>query len=117
MNTQSPLARRSMFIAAAAVPSLLVLAFVSFPTAAQHASTTSSIAPTGLSGHTIRGDLTVELRLMPQSGYQADWAAPIKNVDEVTMLEDWVVLRKRDGTTRGMLIVPRDQIGYINVGE
>lgn len=79
----------------------------------------SSDAVSGfLASSTIRGNLTVEITLDPDAGAASSaWAGPIKKVDEVTLLDEWAILRKRDGITTGVLIVPREQIVYINVAD
>lgn len=68
--------------------------------------------------YTISGNLTVELVLDPATGPSSTaWTGPIKNVDEVTLLDKWAILRKRDLGTDGSLIVPREKIVFINVGH
>jgi hypothetical protein len=71
-----------------------------------------------LGSTTIRGNLTVEVALDPQAGAaSAQWAGPIKKVDEVTLMDEWAILRKREPASTGTLIVPRSKIVYINIVE
>lgn len=71
-----------------------------------------------LGSTTIRGNLTVEIALDPQAGAaSAQWAGPIKKVDEVTLMDEWAILRKREPASTGTLIVPRSKIVYINIVE
>jgi hypothetical protein len=67
----------------------------------------------------ISGKLTVELVLDPSTGpaNAAAWTGPIKDVDEVILLDKWALLRKRNLGTDGTLIVPREQIVFINIGQ
>ena len=87
------------------------------------ASPSPSVAqglPSGsfLSASTMRGNLTVELSIDPAVGpLSTQWAGPITRVDEVTILDEWVILRKKDAKGTGSLIVPRDRIVTINIGE
>lgn len=100
---------------------LLVLAGVGVVTSmpgASLAQSSSASGPSYLGSTTIRGNLTVEIALDPQTGAaQGQWAGPIKRVDEVTLLDQWAILRKREPASTGTLIVPREKIVYINVVE
>lgn len=68
---------------------------------------------------TISGKLTVELVLDPATGptNATAWTGPIKEVDEVILLDKWALLRKRGLGTDGTLIVPREKIVFINIGH
>lgn len=91
-----------------------MVAVSSGPTRAQSGGASASY----LGSTTIRGNLTVEIALDPQAGAaSAQWAGPIKKVDEVTLMDEWAILRKREPASTGTLIVPRDKIVYINVLE
>lgn len=80
-------------------------------------SATSANADLAL--HCINGNLTVELALDPSTGpaNSSAWSGPIKNVDQVVLFDKWALLRKRDLGTDGTLIVPREKIVFINIGQ
>lgn len=110
MNTRTS----ALTVAAAIVAATLGFAVIAPRSQAQ----ASSSGPVGLASNTIRGNLTVEVILDPQTGgASADWAGPIKQVDEVTLLDEWVILRKKQGGSTGTLIVPREKIVYVHVGD
>lgn len=73
----------------------------------------------GLDSCTISGKLTVEVVLDPSTGpaNASAWTGPIKDVDEVTLFDEWAVISKRDLGTDGTLVVPRDKIVFINIGR
>lgn len=67
---------------------------------------------------TLRGRLTVEFAMDPMGGPATrDFAGPYQRVDEVTLTDEYVVLRKADTTGRGTLVLPRSRLVYINIGE
>ena len=67
---------------------------------------------------TFRGRLTVEFAMDPMGGPATrDFAGPFQRVDEVTLTDEYVVLRKADTTGRGTLVLPRSRLVYINIGE
>jgi hypothetical protein len=108
--------RQAGFVGAGvlAIVGVGVVATLPGPSLAQSGGTPA----TYLGSTTIRGNLTVEIALDPQTGAaQGQWAGPIKRVDEVTLLDQWAILRKREPASTGTLIVPREKIVYINVVE
>lgn len=107
---------RTSALTAAAAVACAALGFAMFAPRTQAQGTSGT--PEGLASNTIRGNLTVEVILDPQTGgASADWAGPIKQVDEVTLLDEWVILRKRQGGTTGTLVVPREKIVYVHIGD
>lgn len=106
--------QRALLVGAGAL-TLSIGTLIGVSAFAQSPATHRDNAP--LAQQSIRGKLTVELKFAPGSGAAQDWAAPIKDVDEVILTEDWVLMRKRDAGIAGTLIVPREQVAYINVGE
>lgn len=67
---------------------------------------------------TFRGRLTVEFAMDPTGGPATrDFQGPYQRVDEVTLSDEYVVLRKADTTGRGTLVLPRSRLVYINIGE
>lgn len=75
-------------------------------------------AGSGLPAVTIRGRLTVEFAMDPTGGPATrDFSGPYERVDEVTLTDEYVVLRKADTTGRGTLVLPRSRLLYINIGE
>lgn len=67
---------------------------------------------------TFRGKLTVEFAMDPMGGPATrDFSGPYQRVDEVTLSDEYVVLRKADTTGRGTLVLPRSRLIYINIGE
>lgn len=75
------------------------------------------LEPADLASCTIRGNLTVEIILDPKTGPANSnaWAGPIKDVDEVTLLEEWALITKRALGSDGTLIVPREKVVFINI--
>lgn len=66
-------------------------------------------------GVTYKGNFIVELIIDPTSGANTDrFAAPIKDVDEITLLSEWAVLRRKEGIKSATLVVPRERVVYIN---
>ena len=107
---------RSSALTVAAAAACAALGFAWFAPRTQAQGTSGG--PESLAANTLRGNLTVEVILDPQTGgASADWAGPIKQVDEVTLLDEWVILRKKQGGTTGTLIVPREKIVYVHVGD
>lgn len=72
----------------------------------------------GLGRWSINGNLTVELRIDPTLGAAAaEWQGVIPRVDEVTIFDEYAVLRRRDVGKTGILIVPRDKILWLSVTD
>ncbi len=84
------------------------------PQAAQAQRTFVAAAPSEV--YVLRGKLSVQVAMDPSAGSAAaDWTGPIKDVDEVTLLNNFAILRKTHAGTTGTLIVPRDRLVYINM--
>lgn len=67
---------------------------------------------------TFRGNLDVHFALLPETGPAArDFAGPFRRVNEITLTEEYIILRKADAGGRGSLILPREQLVYLNIGE
>lgn len=68
--------------------------------------------------YSLRGRFTIQMALEPAAGAAAsDWCGPIKDVDEITLLQNFAIIRKAQNGTAGTLIVPTSKLLYINVGE
>ncbi len=72
----------------------------------------------GLGRWSLSGNLTVELRIDPTVGAAAaDWQGPITRVDEVSLFDEYAVLRRRDVGKNSVLIVPREKLLWITLSD
>ncbi len=106
--------RQTVVVAAGAAALAAAGMWLAMPQAAQAQRTSVAAAPSDV--YVLRGKFTVQVSLDPSAGSAAaDWSGPIKDVDEITLLSNFAILRKSHVNTTGTLIVPRDRLVYINL--
>ncbi len=66
----------------------------------------------------LQGNLDIQLMMDPRSGAPStDWNGLLRRVERITLVDEWVIVQDSRGGATGRLIIPREQIVWMNIGQ